>query len=113
MSSTILEWEKFYPKEMNIDEIIQAENEIYFKMSVHSKKCRCIKCGIKSTHRHGTYKRKLQDLPILGKSTYLIVKAYEYQCDNTECDATTFVESIDGFLNYYSRMSKGYTFMVK
>ena len=56
--------------------------------------------------RPGTYKRKLQDLPILGRTTYLIVNAYEYQCDNSSCDVTTFVENVDGFLNYYSRMTE-------
>ena len=59
-----------------------------------------------SEHKHGTYKRKLQDLPILGRTTYLIVNAYEYQCDNSSCDVTTFVENVDGFLNYYSRMTE-------
>ena len=56
--------------------------------------------------RPGTYKRKLQDLPILGRTTYLIINAYEYQCDNSSCDVTTFVENVDGFLNYYSRMTE-------
>lgn len=59
-----------------------------------------------SEHKHGTYKRKLKDLPILGRTTYLIVNAYEYQCDNSSCDVTTFVENVDVFLNYYSRMTE-------
>jgi len=43
-------------------------------------------------------------LPILGKSTWLSVNAYEYQCDNPSCNVTTFVENLNGFLSYYSRM---------
>ena len=55
---------------------------------------------------HGTYERKVQDLPILGKTTYLSVNAYEFQCDNLDCDATTFVENVNGFLSYYNRMTE-------
>lgn len=39
-------------------------------------------------------------------STYLIVNAYEYQCDNSSCDITIFAMNVDGFLNYYSRMTE-------
>lgn len=52
------------------------------------------------------YKRKVQDLSILGKTTYLLVNAYEYQCENPSCDVTTYAESVNGFLNYYSRMTE-------
>ena len=101
-----LELQKFYPEEIGITEVTQNEKEIYIHVSVQAKNCTCPKCGVVSEHKHGTYKRKLQDLPILGRTTYLIVNAYEYQCDNSSCDVTTFVENVDGFLNYYSRMTE-------
>ena len=101
-----LDLQKFYPEEISVTEVIQNEKEIYIHVSVQSKNCTCPKCGVISEHKHGTYKRKLQDLPILGRTTYLIVNAYEYQCDNSSCDVTTFVENVDGFLNYYSRMTE-------
>ena len=102
----ILDLQKFYPEEIGITEVTQNEKEIYIHVSVQSKNCTCPKCGVASEHKHGTYKRKLQDLPILGRTTHLIVNAYEYQCDNSSCDVTTFVENVDGFLNYYSRMTE-------
>ena len=101
-----LDLQKFYPEEIGITEVTQNEKEIYIHVSVQAKNCTCPKCGVVSEHKHGTYKRKLQDLPILGRTTYLIVNAYEYQCDNSSCDVTTFVENVDGFLNYYSRMTE-------
>ena len=101
-----LDLQKFYPEKISVAEVIQNEKEIYIHVSVQSKNCTCPKCGVISEHKHGTYKRKLQDLPILGRTTYLIVNAYEYQCDNSSCDVTTFVENVDGFLNYYSRMTE-------
>ena len=90
-----LDLQKFYPEEIDITEVTQNEKEIYIHVSVQSKNCTCPKCGVLSEHKHGTYKRKLQDLPILGRTTYLIVNAYEYQCDNSSCDVTTFVENVN------------------
>ncbi len=103
--TTTLDLQKFYPKEMEIAQICQGDKEIFVKMFARSKSCKCPKCSTVSKHRHGTYERKIQDLPILGKSTYLLVNTYEYQCDNPACDVTTFAENINGFLNYYSRMT--------
>ena len=100
-----LDLQKFYPKEMEIAQICQGDKEIFVKMFVRSKSCKCPKCSTVSKHRHGTYERKIQDFPILGKSTYLLVNTYEYQCDNPSCDMTIFAENINGFLNYYSCMT--------
>ena len=63
-----LDLQKFYPEEIDITEVTQNEKEIYIHVSVQSKNCTCPKCGVLSEHKHGTYKRKLQDLPILGRS---------------------------------------------
>ncbi|WP_083963506.1 transposase family protein [Ruminococcus gauvreauii] len=67
-------------------------------MFARSKSCTCPKCGKDSKHPHGTYERKVQDLPILGKSTWLLVNTHEYQCDSLDCDVMTFVGTINGFL---------------
>ena len=101
-----LDLQKFYPEEIGIKEVTQNEKEIYIHVSLHSKNCICPKCGMVSEHKYGTYKRKLQDLPILGRTTYLIANAYEYQCDNSSCNVTTFAENVNGFLNYYSCMTE-------
>lgn len=101
-----LDMQKFYPDELQIAAVDQDESEISFKMYSYTKSCKCPKCGVESAHKHGTYERKVQDLPILGKRTYLLVNAFEYQCDNLECDVTTFAESIDGFLSHFCRMTE-------
>ena len=100
-----LELHSFYPEEMDVAQIIEKGDEIQLKVFVRSKSCRCPKCGAESMHHHGTYIRKLQDLPILGKTTKLLVNSYEYQCDNPMCQTTTFADNLEGFLNYYSRMT--------
>lgn len=102
---TRLELQGFYPTKLEIANIYQTNNKIWFKMSARFKSCTCPKCRKVSEHPHGTYERKFQDLPILGKSTWLLVNTYEYQCDNPECDVITFAGTINGFLSYYSRMT--------
>ena len=101
---TELELQSLYPPELEVANICQTDTEIHIKMA-RSKNGTCPKYGFVSAHRHGTYERKLQDLPILGKATWLFVNAKEYQCDNPNCDITTFVETVNRFLSYYSRMT--------
>ena len=101
-----LDMQEFYPETLQIAAVDQNTSEISFQMYSYTKSCKCPKCGVESIHKHGTYERKVQDLPILSKRTYLLVNAFEYQCDNPVCDVTTFAESIDGFLSHYGRMTK-------
>lgn len=101
-----LDIQDFYPEQLEIEQIEEKEHEINIKIFAKTQECACPKCGTVSRHHHGTYSRKIQDLPILGKTTWLMVNAYEYQCDNPECDTSTFAESSEGFLNYYSRMTE-------
>ena len=105
-TETSLDLRHFYPTDLEIAEICQTDHEIQIKIIAHSKDCICPKCGAISTHRHGTYERKVQDLPVLGKTTWLLINAYEYQCDNPDCEVTTFSETVNGFLSHYSRMTE-------
>ena len=54
-----LDLQKFYPEKISVTEVIQNEKEICIHVSVQSKNCTCLKCGVISEHKHGTYKRKL------------------------------------------------------
>lgn len=48
----------------------------------------------------------MQDLPIPGKRVLLEINSYEYKCENGNCSNKTIVESFDGFVSYYSRMTE-------
>ena len=71
-----------------------------------SKSCKCPKCNCFTDKYHGTYNRKVQDLPILGKSVQLEICSHEYECLNDDCEVTSVAETFDGFLNTYSRMTE-------
>lgn len=97
----------FYPQEnLKITEIIQQPGRILIKLKSITHNCICPKCNQRTDKYHGTYIRKVQDLPILGKKVMLDIKAYEYECENPECLLTSFAENFDGFLNSYSRMTE-------
>lgn len=104
-STDILHLSSFYPEETAITKIAESENEIniYLKSKTHEQEC--TGCGKKATKYHSTYKRKLQDLPILGKTTYVHLTAYQYECENPDCRQHIFCEELNDFTGYYKRMA--------
>lgn len=106
MTTSTLSLQHFYPAELEITEILETTDKIIIKLKSHTHSCKCPSCGTLSTQYHATYLRRVQDMPILGKNTELHIRAYEYQCENSDCSITTLAETFDGFLNFYSRMTE-------
>ena len=99
--------DRFFPSDkLVVYDVFSDETDITIKLKSVTKRCVCPSCGTETDQYHGTYVRKVQDLPILGKRTNLLISAHEYQCINPECPVSTVVETYDGFLNYYSRMTE-------
>lgn len=65
---------------------------IFIKSREHS--CVCPQCRKESRHLHSTYVRKIQDVPIRCKPTYLHINVYKYECDNSECETKVFTEQL-------------------
>jgi transposase len=99
--------QNFFPSDdLKITSIEEEQTLIRIKLKSITHSCICNKCGKETKQYHGTYLRKVQDLPILNKSVYLEIKAHEYTCTNPKCEVKTLVENFNGFLNYYSRMTE-------
>jgi len=97
----------FFPFEgLHISNIQENDSSIEIKLKSITNTCICPKCNTVSEHCHGTYKRKVQDLPILGKNVTLHIRAREYYCDNEDCEVSTIAETFNGFIDYYSRMTE-------
>lgn len=102
-----LDLSMFFPTDkLQITEIIEEKATIKIHMKSITKTCMCPNCQQVSDRYHGTYARKVQDLPILGKHVQLEVIAHEYTCENAACEVKTIAETYDGFLNFYSRMTE-------
>lgn len=95
-SNNTLCLDKFYPeKDLMITDIDQQSDKIIIQMKSTSSSCKCPKCNRITQKYHGTYTRKVQDLPILGKNVQLEICSHEYACLNDECE----VVSIAVFVN--------------
>lgn len=87
-------------------EIIEDESIIIIRMKSITNASKCPACQQISNQYHGTYTRKVQNLPILRKRVQLKITAHEYICINDICNVGTIAETYDGFLNRYSRMTE-------
>lgn len=54
----------------------------------------CPKCGHEVSELHSTYVRKIQLLPIHGKTAYAEVTSYKYYCKNDECEQNVVTETL-------------------
>ena len=103
--SSLLNLDKFYPKDIEFTGITHSEEEITLTLKSTTHEQPCPICGTISHNYHSTYKRKIHDLPILGKTVYLNITAYRYYCENVECEQKVFCEELDGFSGKYRRMT--------
>lgn len=106
ISKADLRMDEFFPSDLKVTDIEQNDTSIIIRLKSNTFQCNCPKCGKQTNKYHGTYIRKVQDLPILGKNVTLEITAHEYRCINEECTVTTIAENYDGFFNTYSRMTE-------
>lgn len=66
--------------------------EIFVKSTVHVDTCPT--CGHAVIQLHNTYHRRIQTIPIRGKTTYIDVNAYKYNCTNDDCDRKVVVQDL-------------------
>ncbi len=72
----------------------ENEKEIHLYVKSKNKLEKCSNCN-EECCIHSTYNRIIQDTPIHNKTTWLHVKAYEYECSNSKCEITTFNENLE------------------
>lgn len=51
------------------------------------------KCQIESFTVHSFYTKNIQDLPISGKSVFVLVKARRFKCKNRDCSMSYFTQT--------------------
>ena len=78
VTSSDLNLYSFYPEEsFEISECLVNEKSVMIRLKSKKHNCECPRCHQISNYYHGTYKRLVQDLPILGKNTSVILMAHE------------------------------------
>ena len=72
----MLKMNMFFPSELlSITSVDHDDSSVYIKMRSKTHSSRCPECAQETETYHGTYLRKVQDLPILGKTTRLHITA--------------------------------------
>lgn len=105
MGKKKLDFTDFFPKSIEIRNIEKEPDKITVHLKSYSKMQQCPLCQRECRFHHSTYRRKLQDLPILGNQVIIRLTAYRYTCDHTDCEQKVFCETIDGFCGSYKRMT--------
>ena len=105
MSKRKLDFTDFFPSSTEIRNIEKERDRIIVYLKSHSQMQLCPLCQRTCLSHHSTYRRKLQDLPILGKQVIIQLTAYRYDCDYTDCEQKVFCETIGGFCGNYKRMT--------
>ena len=89
-----------YLKETNI-EIEKDKITIDFKSERNA--CNCPACDSLSTTKSTYFTRKVQDLNVIEKPLFLIIKLAKYRCENPECKTKIFSENIGDFVEEKQR----------
>lgn len=105
-NNTELEIQQFFPNDLQIQNIETTSDVVYIKMKSGTRSITCPKCKMECNRYHAVHKRKVQDLPIWGKRTVLLLSIYEFDCENPDCDCISTTETFGNFLNSYSRMTE-------
>jgi transposase len=64
---------------------------------------RCPACDVKSSRRHGSYVRHLQDLPAQGAVVRVRLKLARWRCVNPDCTRQTFGDRLPAVAQPYAR----------
>lgn len=96
----------FFPENLKIQKIINTENTVYIYLKSTVKQSVCPHCGQISKKYHATHSRTVQDLPIFGKTTYLKMELYDFECCNPNCSCISHAETFEGFFLHKGRMTE-------
>ncbi len=83
-----------YLEETNI-EIDEDKIIIYFDSK--RKSCNCPSCNNPSMTKSTYFTRKIQDLNVIEKPLFLIIRLAKYRCENPKCNTKIFSENISDF----------------
>lgn len=86
-------------------EQITPDSPTHFRIAARSfqRARRCPDCGRVSRAVHSRYKRRLADLPSLGRSVSVHLRVRRFYCRNTDCARRTFVERLPKLATPFAR----------
>jgi len=93
------------PRSLVLETIEQSGD--HFLLSVHVEQVPCCpECGRRSSSRHSSYVRRLQDLPWQGLTVEILLRVRRFRCRNHRCPREVFTERINGIPPYLRQTSR-------
>lgn len=93
------------PRSLVLEAIEQSES--HFLLSVHVEQVPCCpECGQRSSSRHSSYVRRLQDLPWQGLTVQILLRVRRFRCRNRSCPRQVFTERVQGIPSYLRQTSR-------
>ena len=87
-----------YPEYLQATKVQNSSKCVMIYLISKRESAECPRCGQVSNKIHKTYCRVINDMPVLGKSTRLIITLHKYCCTNEACNKKTFLESAEDFV---------------
>jgi len=84
--------------------IFISDEKLILAAEVSRENAVCPVCRKISRHKHSHYTRKIRDLSICGKQTYIQLRTRRFICRNKQCNRFIFSEQPEGF-SPYGRLS--------
>lgn len=81
-----------YLEETSID---ITEDKITINFKSKRKSCNCPSCNIPSSTVSTYFTRRIQDLNIIEKPLFLVIRLAKYRCKNPDCSTKIFSENIN------------------
>ena len=104
MSATF--FQEFFPDYLEHINTEVNGDQIFFHFNTLRTKCDCPACGKPTYKFKNYYERKIQDLPIINKQLFLMLRLKKFVCENKQCKKGIFVEPIDELAGKLSRKTK-------
>jgi len=99
-------FQQFYPDYLDHTNTEINNDKVIFHFDSLRAECICPECGKTTNKFKNYYNRKIQDLPIIDKQLFLIIRLKKYICKNKFCSKGIFVEPIDELVEKKSRKTK-------
>jgi transposase len=91
------------PDALVVERVARGEDAVMILAAPRRGRACCPRCGRASDRRHGSYARRLEDLPWQGRRVSLTVRVRRLRCANPACPQRTFGEGMDGVAGRHAR----------
>lgn len=91
--------------EVGVEKVTSAFGTVDIMAKGRTAGAACPDCGRPSERVHGSYQRRLRDLPLGERSVVILLKVRRFVCDASACPRRTFVEPFTRLTRPYARFT--------